>query len=187
MPPSAPTRRRLLAIYRCLLKHLGPRHWWPGNTPLEVVVGAVLTQNTAWTNVEKAITNLGAAGALDFDTLRAMPAQDLASLIRPAGYFNLKAKRLKSLISWLDQRCAGDLARLAQVADWRALRRELLAVWGIGPETADSILLYALGKPSFVVDAYTRRIFSRLGHVPDDISYEELRAMFTEKLPPDLA
>ncbi len=166
---------RLSAVY-------GPRHWWPAETPFEVCVGAILTQNTNWGNVEKAIANLKNAELLDPQRLAVIPEEQLALLIRPAGYFNVKARRLKDFVAFLFQRYEGKLGSLFDVSIEEA-RQALLEVRGIGPETADSILLYAGNMPSFVVDAYTRRIFSRIGFVPDNIGYEQLRSFFMENMP----
>lgn len=175
-----------LAVHHQLHDRYGPQHWWPGETPFEVMVGAILTQNTAWSNVERAIANLKTAGALDGAALLALEDGALAGLIRPAGYFNVKARRLKALCAYLrDEGVLDAPERLAGKADLPELRARLLAVHGIGEETADSILLYALGLPSFVVDAYTRRIFGRLGLLAGDESYGTLRALFQEHLPRD--
>jgi endonuclease-3 related protein len=181
-------RRRdlLMEYYRAMLGALGHRHWWPARTPFEVCVGAVLTQNTAWTGVEKAIANLDSAGALAPHALFALPQTNIEELIRPAGYFRLKAKRLRSLLEYLHASCGFDLDILSK-RDMTAVREELLGVSGVGPETADSILCYALGMPSFVVDAYTKRILSRHGLVPEDAHYDELREFFMDVLEPDPA
>jgi endonuclease-3 related protein len=179
-------RERLLEIYELLFRSYGPRHWWPAETPFEVCVGAILTQNTSWRNVEKAIANLKGTGLLSPQALRDVPVERLAEVIRPAGFFNLKAKRLKAFIGWLFASHAGSLERLF-AGEWPMLREELLAVPGIGPETCDAILLYAGGKPSFVVDAYTRRLFAGLGLIPEDAGYEDVRALFMENLPLDPA
>ncbi|MBI4804176.1 MAG: endonuclease III domain-containing protein [Desulfovibrio sp.] len=179
-------REQLLEYYQAMLGALGHRHWWPARTPFEVCVGAVLTQNTAWTGVGKAIANLDAAGGLDPQTLFALPQEKIEELIRPAGYFRLKAKRLRSLLEYLRESCGFDLGLLSK-RDMGAVREELLGVSGVGPETADSILCYALGMPSFVVDAYTRRILSRHGLVPEDAHYDELREFFMDVLDPDPA
>ena len=179
-------RQRLLDIYECLFATYGPQGWWPGDSPFEVIVGAILTQNTAWVNVEKAIANLRAAHALTPAGLLALPAQELAPLIRPAGYFNTKARKLRAFVEFLEREHRGNLGGLFSLAT-APLREALLSIYGIGPETADSILLYASGRPVFVVDAYTRRTFSRLGLVPDTIGYHDLQALFTEHLPPDVA
>ncbi len=177
----------LMSVYRRLLAACGPQHWWPGETPFEVMIGAVLTQNTAWTNVDRAIRNLKEAGVLSAPALRALPQDELAALIRPSGYFNAKARKVKELVTWLGDRCGDDLDALF-AADTAALRDELLAVHGIGEETADSMLLYAGGKPVFVVDAYTRRIFTRLGlHPSQGDRYADFQRLFMENLPPDAA
>ena len=175
-----------MEYYRSMLAALGHRHWWPAKTPFEVCVGAILTQNTAWTGVEKAMANLENAGALDPRVLSALPVPALEELIRPAGYFRLKATRLRGLLYYLEQSCDFDLGVLAR-RGMGEVREELLAVRGVGPETADSILCYALGMPSFVVDAYTRRILSRHGLVPEDAPYHELRDYFMDVLEPDPA
>lgn len=177
---------RLMGIYRALLAEFGRRNWWPGETPFEVMVGAVLTQNTAWTNVEKAIANLKGEGFLDPGRLGAARRERVARLIRPSGYYNLKAKRLKALVAWYLARADGQVVSLRD-APTPALRAELLSVNGIGPETADSILLYALGRPVFVVDAYTRRAFSRHGAFDPSARYAQIQAFFEERLPCDTA
>jgi len=173
-------------MYRRLAAHYGPTHWWPGETAFEIAVGAVLTQNTAWTNVEKAVDNLRQADLLDPEALLACPKPTLETALRPSGYFRVKTKRLQGFCQYVVERYGGSMARMAAqpLAD---LRAELLAVNGIGPETADDILLYACGKPVFVVDAYTRRVFGRHGLVPPDISYDDLQAVFEDHLDPDLA
>lgn len=173
---------RLLGIYGRLRKRFGHRHWWPGETPFEVMVGAILTQNTAWTNVEKAIANLKAAGVLDAGKMLELPDAELAQHLRPSGYFNIKTQRLKSFLKFYREGYGADLKRIKKIP-LPALREQLLAVHGIGPETADSILLYALGKRTFVVDAYTRRIFSRLGLVGKDATYDEMQKFFHANLP----
>lgn len=174
--------------YRLLLAHFGPQHWWPGETPFEVMVGAVLTQNTAWANVEKAIGNLRAAGPLDCRLILEMPEAELAQRLRPAGYFNVKAKRLRAFCAFLDERNVLETPeQLRGQGDLPTLRKALLAVHGIGEETADSILLYALELPVFVVDAYTRRIFQRLGLLKGDESYGAIQGLFQAHLPRDVA
>ena len=173
-----------IKVFEQLLKTFGPQAWWPAETPFEVMVGAVLTQNTAWTNVERAIANLKASGAFEPEALLLMPDPELAALIRPAGYYNVKARRLKALLDYFVMRYRADPARM-RAEPPAMLRRELLDVNGVGPETADSILLYALGHPSFVVDAYTRRIFSRLGMVEAGIDYHSLQRRFMDALPED--
>ena len=154
----------------------GHLHWWPGDTPFEVCVGAVLTQNTAWRNVERAIANLKAAEVLDPGRLYALPEGKLAELIRPAGYFNVKARRLRSFLRLLVEECGGDPARLFE-GETVAVRARLLAVLGIGPETADCMLLYAADHQSFVIDAYTKRIFMRHGWCGPASDYHGLQAL----------
>ncbi len=176
---------QLTNIYELLLERFGPQHWWPGDTPFEIAVGAILTQNTNWTNVEKAIANLSEADCLIPQRIHELAHEELAALIRPAGYFNVKAKRLRNFVDWLVDQYAGDLENLRNVATHR-LREELLAVNGIGRETADSILLYALDKEIFVVDAYTARVAIRHGLIDADADYEQLQCLFESNLPPDL-
>ncbi len=183
--PHLSKPQQLHDIYACLCAAFGPQHWWPGETPFEVMVGAILTQSAAWTNVEKAIANLKAAGALSPEAIRSMPEEELARLVRPSGYFNAKAKKLKALVAWLG-RYGDDLAQ-AFAGDLAEKRAELLAVHGVGPETADSILLYAAQKPTFVVDAYTRRVLGRLGLMPEAAGYEACRALFMRHLAPSEA
>jgi endonuclease-3 related protein len=174
----------LPAIFDILLAHYGPRHWWPAETPFEVCVGAILTQNTNWRNVERAIVNLRRVHALTPQALQQLDGEELAELIRPAGFYNVKSRRLREFVGFLFRCHQGDLAAMF-AGDWQKLRGDLLAVSGIGPETADSILLYAGNQPTFVVDAYTRRLMSRLGLCAADIGYEELRQLFMSNLPPD--
>lgn len=176
----------LHAIFKQLLHRYGHRDWWPAESPFEVCVGAILTQNTNWGNVEKAIANLKAADSLELSVIAGLPHQELAALIRPAGYFNVKARRLQSFCRFVLNPPHHDLERLF-AQDWQKLRHQLLAVNGIGPETADSMLLYAANRPSFVVDAYTRRLFSRLGLVDEAIGYEALRSFCMQRLPHDPA
>lgn len=171
----------LSSIYKKLYLRFGPQHWWPGESPFEVVVGAILTQNTSWHNVEKAINNLKQAGALSPRELYRISRRRLASLIRPAGYFNLKAKRLKSFLDVLCGSYKGDLKQMFRT-DTLRLRQTLLGINGIGPETADSILLYAAARPVFVVDAYTRRIFLRHGLVKESDSYGQIQDLFISRL-----
>ncbi len=172
----------ILGLYRALLGALGPSRWWPGETPFEVAVGAILTQNTNWKNVEKAIANLKAAGALTAQGLRALPLAQVEELIRPAGYFRVKTRRLADFLEFLEREAGLDMEALAR-QNLEQLRPKLLAVRGIGPETADSILLYALGKPTFVVDAYTVRMFSRHGLIPEDTHYHEVQDIIQAALP----
>jgi endonuclease-3 related protein len=176
--------RALTDIYRRLLDGFGPQHWWPADEPFEVIVGAILTQSAAWGNVEKAIANLKEAEVLSPSRLRRLQLPRLARLVRPCGYYNAKALKLKSLAFWLGNHYHDDLDRLFAV-NTDDLRQQLLSVHGIGQETADSILLYAAGKPVFVVDAYTRRILGRIGLVPEKDSYAGYQAFFMEHLPPD--
>ncbi|MCX7021611.1 MAG: endonuclease III domain-containing protein [bacterium] len=173
-----------LEVYRALLARFGPQGWWPGETPLEVCLGAVLTQSTNWGNVERALAALREATDLNFAKLRALPEEELAPIVRPAGFFRQKAERLRLLLSWLDGRCGGNFTRLEAVPT-QTLRGELLALRGIGPETADSILLYALERPVFVVDAYTRRVAQRHGWADARAGYDDLAALFTANLPRD--
>src|SRR5664280_129086 len=174
----------LLQLFDILLAAFGPQHWWPGDTPFEVAVGAVLTQNTSWSNVEKAITSLKATNAMTATSLLALSASDLEQAIRPAGYYRVKAQYLRTLAEWVSRRASGDLSSLAS-EDADTLRRELLALRGVGRETADSILLYAIGKPVFVVDAYTRRIAARLRLLPEGAAYESTKQYFVARLPED--
>jgi endonuclease III related protein len=175
--------RRLRKVFDILFKTHGPQHWWPARGRFEVMVGAVLTQNTAWTNVERAIAALSAAGALEPEAMLALPDAELARLIRPSGYFNVKAARLKALCRWY--LAHGGWRRLRHWSTGR-LREALLAVHGIGPETADDILLYAFDRPVFVVDAYTRRLLGRLGHAEAGAPYDKLRVSLESALGPDV-
>jgi len=182
---SSAEQKILKEIYRRLLTAYGPQHWWPADEPFEVMVGAVLTQSTAWANVEKAINNLKAADSMAPDALRRLSLEDLAALVRPSGYYTIKAHKLKALVEWLGLQ-DDDLAKLsADGAD--RLRRELLAIYGIGDETADSILLYAFGKPAFVIDAYTRRIIDRIGISPSGKRYSDYQRLFMDNLRKDVA
>ena len=174
----------LRQVYQHLRKQHGAQDWWPGDSPFEIMVGAILTQNTAWTNVEKAIDNLKAAKSLDAKKIVVMKHEQLAQLIRPSGYFNIKANRLRALCEWFVQH--GGSRKIARYAT-SELRRELLQVHGVGPETADDILLYAFERPVFVIDAYTRRIFSRLGIVEGNETYDALRELFEQRLQGDTA
>lgn len=172
-----------MVIYGRLLAAYGEQDWWPGDMPFEIMVGAVLTQNTAWTNVEKAIANLKAAGVLEPDAILALADDQLGELIRPSGYYNVKARRLKNFCRFLvDAGGAGELAILPT----EELRAAVLSVNGIGPETADDILLYAFDRPVFVIDAYTRRLLQRCGLASGEESYETLRSGFEQALGEDV-
>jgi endonuclease-3 related protein len=176
---------KLDEIYKLLLKAYGPQNWWPAESSLEVMVGAVLTQNTNWQGVEKAIANLKKNGILALDKLHHRSIEELAEFIKPAGYFNLKARRLKNLIGMVVEAFGGDLAAMGQT-ETAQLRQELLLVNGVGPETADSILLYAFHRPIFVVDTYTYRVTSRHGLIEEEINYQALQDLFMEHVPLDV-
>jgi endonuclease-3 related protein len=177
-----PALADLFNMYNAMLESLGPSHWWPAETPFEVCVGAILTQNTNWVNVERAIANLARHDLLDPLKLFQTDGDTLSQLIRPAGYYRIKASRLQNFLFFLREEVGFHLSALENY-DTQELRAKLLGVKGIGAETADSMVLYAFHKPSFVVDAYTVRIFSRHGLVREDIGYEELRSLFMETLP----
>jgi endonuclease-3 related protein len=180
------SKQSLLYIFDLLLSSYGPQHWWPGDSPLEVIIGAVLTQNTAWHNVAQAIANLQREMLLEPEALLKAAPDMVKSLLAPAGYYNIKYERLMSLLRFLEG-YGNDLAKLRSLP-LETLRPGLLEVKGVGPETADSILLYALGRPVFVVDAYTRRLFSRLGYEwMQKASYDQVQRFFVEALPPDTA
>jgi endonuclease III related protein len=175
---------KLHEIFEWLYEAYGPQHWWPGDTPFEVMIGAILTQNTAWSNVEKAMASLKAIDCLSPEAILALSHESLAGLLRPSGYFNVKARRLQGFCEWyLAQGGYKTLAR----EETAALRRRLLGLNGLGPETVDDILLYAFRRPVFVIDAYTRRLFARIGVIQGDEGYEELRYMFESALGPDVA
>lgn len=174
----------LREVFDRLYRHFGPRHWWPAETEFEVIVGAILTQSVAWRNVEKAIDSLKKAGLLDPLALYRATEEELWPLLRPTRYYQTKAKKLKAFVKHLVEEYGGDLAKMFS-KPLHAMRQELLGIWGIGEETADSILLYAGRYPIFVVDAYTRRIFSRLGVFSPDVSYHEMQEHFMRHLPPD--
>jgi endonuclease-3 related protein len=178
------SRSRFRTVYQKLHRAYGPQHWWPGDTPFEIMVGAILTQNTAWSNVEKAIANLVAKDRLHPRAIINARHDHLARWLRPSGYFNIKAERLKAFCRWyLD---AGEYEVLSRL-DTAQLREALLDVRGIGPETADDMLLYAFDRPVFVIDAYTRRLFARLGLFCGDEDYEAMRHAFEQMLGPDVA
>ncbi|MHC4441076.1 MAG: endonuclease III domain-containing protein [Planctomycetota bacterium] len=182
---STRTAENLRAFYDAMFKAYGPQHWWPGDTPTEIIIGAILTQNTAWRNVERAIENLKKSDIIDWKRLRDLPHQQLAELIRPAGYFNVKTRRLKAFVQWLWENYNADLAQMFETP-LHALREQLLSVKGIGRETADSILLYACGMPTFVVDAYTARILSRHQLIDNSADYDEIKELFQSNLPDDV-
>jgi len=168
--------------YNSLLTSFGPQHWWPGQTPFEIIVGAILTQNTAWTNVEVAIARLRRAGLLSFRAMERVSLRRLEPLIRSSGYFRQKARKLKAFCGFLRREYGGSLRRMFETPTIE-LRRKLLTVFGVGPETADSILLYAGAHPVFVVDAYTKRLLSRHGWIGDKAKYEDVRWMFERHSP----
>ena len=176
----------LKEVYRRLFRAFGPQHWWPGESPFEVVVGAVLVQNTAWKNVEKAIENLKENDLLQPHALYEVPAEELEELIRPAGYYRVKARRLRNLLEFLVEQYDGSLEAIFDT-ELSTLRQQLLAVNGVGPETADSILLYAGGLPVFVVDTYTHRVLARHGWIGFHADYHEIQDHFQSDLAQDAA
>lgn len=188
--PFNPNRNRdtflLKEIYSILQETFGKSGWWPAETPLEVTIGAILTQNTNWGNVERSIQRLKSLHLLDSEKLRHIAVNDLALQIRSSGYYNLKAKRLKAFVDFLWEEYEGKIELLARDDNNDRLRQSLLRVKGIGPETCDSILLYACNKPFFVVDLYTKRILSRHRLISPEAGYEEIQAFFTSNLPKDL-
>ncbi|MBP3693964.1 MAG: endonuclease III domain-containing protein [Thermoguttaceae bacterium] len=173
-------------LYQTLLKHYPMGPWWPGSSALEVAVGTILTQNTTWKSVERSIQNLKDAGILELNALLEIPEEELAQLIRPSGFAVLKSRRLRNLLEMICTRYGSSMEKMAE-RPRDELRKELLDVNGVGRETADSILLYALGIPSFVVDAYTRRILSRHEILPEKMPYDEIRHAFEEALPHETA
>ena len=178
-----PVNGVIQAVYEQMFSCYGPQHWWPGDTLFEIIVGAVLTQNSAWSNVEKAIANLKTEACLTLPRLRELSHNELAQLIRPSGYFNIKSKRLKNLCDCLDAQGGEEALHVLPTDE---LRNILLGVNGVGPETADDILLYGYHRPVFVIDAYTRRIFSRLSLISGNESYEEMRKLFEQTLGPNV-
>ena len=182
---SSNKNNALLEIYDRLIAEYGPQHWWPGETPFEVIIGAILTQSAAWTNVEKAINNLKSAGMLSSREIRELPVEELALLIRPSGYYNDKTRKLKSFVNRLYEKHEDSLDKLFAL-DVNSLRNELLSIHGIGEETADSIILYASGKPVFVIDAYTKRIINRIGLLTASEKYAVCQKYFMDNLPADL-
>lgn len=178
-------KHHLLNFYQTMSSEMGPSNWWPGESPFEVSVGAILTQNTNWKNVEQAILNLKSNDLLDPEKMFFMNDEQLAQLIRPAGYFRIKTTRMKNFLLFLYNECGFNFSVLEKM-DVDQLRTKLLKVKGIGPETADSIILYALNRPSFVVDAYTQRILNRHGIIHEDADYNEIKDLFTSCLPEDV-
>ena len=177
-------KQTLQNIYHQLMARYGPQYWWPAQEPFEIIVGAILTQAAAWGNVEKAIANLKAAKALSPKALRQLSLPEVATLIRPCGYYNAKALKLKSFAHWLEEHYNDNLGMLF-ASNVDHVRQQLLSVHGIGQETADSIILYTANKPIFVIDAYTRRIINRIGLAPDSNSYTAYQALFMDNLPTD--
>jgi endonuclease-3 related protein len=175
-----------MSMFDILLGYFGHQHWWPGDSAFEMMVGAVLTQNTNWKNVEKAVDNLKSEGLLSLEALQKLSLSKLAEKIRPAGYYNIKAKRLKNLIQFIWEQYEGDLNGLLN-EETQALREGLVSVKGIGPETADSMVLYAAHRPIFVIDAYTHRILARHDMVDNEASYYDLQEIFMSHLPEDTA
>src|SRR3954470_10766175 len=176
----------LREAYERMLAAFGPQHWWPGDSPFEIMVGAVLVQNTAWRNVERAIANLRDAAVMNPRGLYDLPPVELAELIRPAGYYQVKAKRLRNLLRFVMEEYDGSLDAMFRTG-LPNLREQLLAINGIGPETADAILLYAGGMPTFVVDTYAHRILARHGRIGYDAAYDEIKDYFESELPSDAA
>ncbi|OHB58032.1 MAG: endonuclease [Planctomycetes bacterium RBG_13_44_8b] len=179
------TGQKIQQIYKLLFERFGPQHWWPGNTKDEIIVGAILTQNTNWQNVEKAIGNLKKASLMSLEKLHLTGQEQLAELIRPAGYYNIKAKRLRNFLNWLFENYNGSLDKIENI-DTQTLREELLQINGVGRETADSILLYAFDRPVFVIDAYTYRVAVRHQLIEPECDYEQLRSFFEDNLEDDV-
>jgi endonuclease-3 related protein len=186
MFPTKPTHAAVLSLYDRLYATYGPQHWWPGDGPFDVIVGAILTQNTNWKNVGKALDALRNADICSFKAIHGTERHDLADLIRPSGYFNQKARKLHEFAALVENDLNGNLDQLLDLPmdDLRAI---LLGIWGVGEETADDIVLYAAAKPSFVIDTYTRRIVDRLGWRPQGVQYRDYQSLFTERLPSDAA
>ncbi len=178
------TSEQLQEIYHRLSSHFGAQNWWPGDTPFEIMVGAVLTQNTNWQNVEKAIANLKESGLLSFAAMSVLSVEELAQYIRPAGYYNIKAGRLQNFFSMIQEQWDGDLDYFL-TQPGAVIRENLLSVKGIGPETADSMVLYAAEQPVFVVDTYTHRILSRHGIIPEEYGYFEIQELLMDNLEED--
>ena len=184
--PQPPADDALPIIYRRLRNAYGPQGWWPADTPFEMIAGAILTQSASWRNVELALANLKGAGIADWPAVHRCDLESLAQIIRPSGYYNMKARKLKAFAARVCEVYGGSLARMFANPDTAAIRGELLGIYGIGPETADDILVYAAGRPSFVIDAYTIRIMGRIGIVPDGrADYAGWQALFHAALPLD--
>lgn len=179
------TKQRLLKIFNILLGSFGKRNWWPGETPLEIIVGAILTQNTSWKNVEKAIKNMKNEGILDVERLYEINPEKLSEIIRPSGFFNIKSKRLKNIINVIYNKHNATIENIETIETY-TLRNLLLSINGIGPETADSILLYALNKPVFVVDAYTKRFLKNHNLYNGDGDYHDIQKFFMDNLQSDV-
>jgi len=175
-------KKVLLSIYERLFTRYGPQKWWPAEETFEVIIGAILTQSAAWTNVEKAISNLKASGKMTPQAIRQLTQAELAQIIRPSGYYNVKAQKLQAFVKWLEEQHNYNLKKLFNI-NTSQLRKQLLSIFGIGEETADSIMLYAGNKPVFVIDAYTRRIISRAGLAPPKSSYDVYQTLFMSNLP----
>jgi len=184
-PSSKETQDILLSIYNTLYNYYGPQYWWPGEAPFEVMIGAILTQNTNWRNVETAIKNLKEGGFLTPDRINRISVKRLQRLIKPAGFFNIKAERVKVFVRYIMREYLGDISKMKKEKT-SFLRKKLLGIKGIGPETCDSILLYALEKPVFVVDAYTRRVFSRHKIIGEKDCYSEIQLVFEKNLNRDV-
>jgi len=178
------TKQRINHLYSSLYGYYGAQNWWPAESELECIIGTILTQNTTWKNVEKAINNLKQHGLISIERLNNISTDGLAQIIRSSGYFNQKAKKLKNFVSFVNANYAGSLEEMLS-EELYTLREKLLSIKGIGPETADSIVLYAAKKPIFVIDAYTYRILSRHGLIAEDSSYQEMQELFMDSLPDD--
>ncbi|MDZ7671358.1 MAG: endonuclease III domain-containing protein [Halanaerobiales bacterium] len=171
-------------VYEQLFDHYGPQNWWPADSSIEVIIGAILTQAVNWSNVEKAISNLKEANLVSLKKLKEVKENRLAELIKPSGYYNMKAKKLKSFVSYIDDNYDLNLNKFTKGKP-ETIRKKLLDIYGIGPETADSIMLYAFNQPKFVIDTYTKRIISRIGYTSEDVSYDKLKALFEKNLEND--
>ncbi len=178
------TKQRINHLYSSLYGYYGAQNWWPAESELECILGTILTQNTTWKNVEKAINQLKQQGLISIERLNNISTDNLAQIIRSSGYFNQKAMKLKNFASFVNANCAGNLEEMLS-EELYTLREKLLSIKGIGPETADSIILYAAKKPMFVIDAYTYRILSRHGLIAEDSSYQEMQELFMDSLPDD--